>query len=197
MGNYRYCPNCGSIIPEESYSCFYCGTQIKSNYTNNKSSSQSILTGKNILLGLIVLGIFIWMFNNNYSNYNSYSSSSQVTSQMKMPEPTYVLDIGATHINAYDNDNYNLNDEWVSIKCTKGKVDLGGWSIKDEYGWTFVFPMITLREGDTVRIYTGCGPNTSTSLHWCRDNAVWNNSGDILFLYKVDGTLYGYWNLYS
>ena len=29
----------------------------------------------------------------------------------------------------------------------------------------------------------------------CDDNAIWNNSGDKLYLYKPDGTLYRRWNL--
>ena len=193
MGNYRYCQNCGSILPEESYHCIYCGKQIRPKYSNSQSKSQSIFTGKNILLGLIVVGILLWAFNNNSSDYGPYSQSNQVSTQIKMPAPAYALEIGPTHINAYGDDNYNLNDEWVSIKCTKGKVDLGSWSIKDEYGWTFVFPKITLYEGDIVKIYTGYGSNTSSSLYWCKTGAVWNNGGDTLYLYKVDGSLYGSW----
>ncbi|KYC44523.1 MAG: hypothetical protein APG12_01122 [Candidatus Methanofastidiosum methylothiophilum] len=124
---------------------------------------------------------------NTVSNTTTYPSSSN----------SYSLAIGPTHINASGNDNYNLNDEWVSIKCASGSVNLAGWKIKDEYGWTYSFPSITIREGQTIKIYTGCGNNTSTSLYWCRDWAVWNNEGDTLYLIKPDGSLYKSWSLYQ
>jgi len=107
----------------------------------------------------------------------------------------YSLTLGPTNIDAPGNDNNNLNGEWVSIKCTSGSVNLSGWKLKDEYGWTYSFPNVTIKEGQTIRIYTGCGTNTSTSLYWCRTTAVWNNDGDTVKLIKPDGSLYNSWRV--
>jgi len=46
-----------------------------------------------------------------------------------------------------------------------------------------------------IRVYTGCGTNTDTSLYWCSQGAVWNNSGDTAFLLDPSGNIhdrYGY-----
>jgi len=127
------------------------------------------------------------------------SITNKITNKTTTPSSSsnYSLTLGPTNINATGNDNNNLNGEWVSIKCTSGSVNLSGWKIKDEYGWTYSFPNVTIKEGQTIKIYTGCGTNTSTSLYWCRTNAVWNNDGDTVKLIKPDGSLYGSWKVYK
>jgi hypothetical protein len=41
-----------------------------------------------------------------------------------------------------------------------------------------------------VRLVTGCGDDTSRTLHWCADgSAVWNNDGDTVFLRDDAGNL--------
>lgn len=134
------------------------------------------------------------------------TTTSTTTNKTKTNTPTvknttsttnyYSLTIGPTHINASGDDNYNLNDEWVSIRCTSGSVNLSGWKIKDGSTHIYYFKNITIKEGQTIRVYTGCGNDTSTSLYWCNDGAVWNNDGDTLKLIKPDGSVYGSWNVY-
>ena len=123
--------------------------------------------------------------------------TSKITNNTTYPSNSnsYTLTIGSTHINASGDDNYNLNDEWVSIKCTSGSVNLYGWTIKDGHGWTYYFPNITIKNGQTIRIYTGCGTDTSTSVYWCHDGAIWNNDGDTLKLIKPDGSIYKSWSV--
>lgn len=163
---------------------------------------------KKILSILILFGLIfsIGCINQNYeiNDTSKLATSTAVTENEKetveeippnMPSPAYVLVLGPKNIDAPGDDNLNLNAEWVSISCTRGTVDLVSWKMMDDYGWTFVFPKVILYEGDTVTIYTGCGKNTDASLFWCHDNAIWNNSGDKLYLYKPDGSLYRRWNL--
>jgi hypothetical protein len=55
----------------------------------------------------------------------------------------------------------------------------------------FTFPDgFGLAGGATVRIHTGCGPDTATDLHWCiSGSAVWNNDGDTAFLVDPAGNV--------
>ena len=94
------------------------------------------------------------------------------------------------HYDAYGNDNYNLNDEYVVIKNVGDySVNLEGWILKDEAGHTFVFPSITLDPGETVTIYSGSGVNADNELYWGSSRAIWNNDGDTAFLYDANGNL--------
>ena len=45
-----------------------------------------------------------------------------------------------------------------------------------------------LEPGASVTLFTGCGIDTATERYWCNeDSAVWNNSGDTVFLYDPAG----------
>lgn len=89
-----------------------------------------------------------------------------------------------SQFNSPGNDNENKNEEYVCISNSgSGAVDLSGWSLKDEYGWTYYFPEFFLSAGSRVRIRTGCGADTEQDLFWCKDEtAVWNNDGDCVFI---------------
>ncbi|MFW6136158.1 MAG: lamin tail domain-containing protein [Chloroflexota bacterium] len=70
-----------------------------------------------------------------------------------------------------------------------GDADMTGWTVRDEYGWTYIFPAFVLPAGACVRVATGCGVNSSDMLFWCKDGtAVWNSDGDTVFLYHSCGT---------
>ena len=62
-------------------------------------------------------------------------------------------------------------------------ADLSNWSIQDLIGHTYTFPEFALNPAMHVRIHTGTGENTATDLYWGRGNAVWNNTGDTVYLY--------------
>jgi hypothetical protein len=69
-------------------------------------------------------------------------------------------------------------------------IELTGWTVKDEHGWTYTFPSFILEPGAKVQVRTGCGSNTSQELYWCKDGtAVWNNGGDTVFLFNPAGNL--------
>ena len=101
--------------------------------------------------------------------------------------------VGAIHYDADGNDNDNLNDEWAEISNVgPSSVDLTGWVVKDEsasHRYSFPFGFM-LPAGTTVRLYTGCGDDTDTSLYWCNTrSAVWNNSGDTVFILDPSGNI--------
>ena len=68
-------------------------------------------------------------------------------------------------------------------------ADLSNWSIQDLIGHTYTFPEFALNPGMHMRIHTGSGANTATDLYWGRGNAVWNNTGDTVYLYDDAGSL--------
>ncbi len=111
-------------------------------------------------------------------------SSTGLILQLKV-DPT------CSQFNAPGNDNENKNEEYVCVaNLGIGLVEMSGWSIHDEYGWTYQFPAFTLETGAKVRIITGCGENTQGDLFWCKDEtAVWNNDGDCVYLTDSTGEL--------
>lgn len=96
-----------------------------------------------------------------------------------------------SQFNSPGNDNDNKNEEYVCLANLGSRaVDLSGWSVKDQYGWTYYFPAYTLNEGSRVKIRTGCGNDSEQDLFWCKDEtAVWNNDGDCVFLFDADEQL--------
>ena len=144
-----------------------------------------------------VAGNPVCVYNVSDCSTKTTNITSKITNNTTYPpnSNSYILNIGPYNINAKGDDNLNLNDEWVSIKCMSGSVNLYGWTIKDGYGWTYYFPNVTIKEGQTIKIYTGCGTDASTSLYWCHDGAIWNNDGDTLKLIKPDGSIYKSWSV--
>ncbi|MFC7079684.1 lamin tail domain-containing protein [Halorussus caseinilyticus] len=82
-------------------------------------------------------------------------------------------------------DGSTLNDEYVDVKNGgSSSLDLTGWTLEDEAGNSYQFPDgFSLAAGDTVRVHTGSGTDSSTDLYWGRGSAVWNNSGDTAYVY--------------
>jgi len=103
---------------------------------------------------------------------------------------TASVEITYVHYDAYGNDNYNLNDEYIVIKNVGDtSVNLESWILKDEAGHTFVLPSIILDPGETVTIYSGSGVNADNELYWGSSRAIWNNDGNTAFLYDANGNL--------
>jgi hypothetical protein len=101
--------------------------------------------------------------------------------------------IGHIRYDADGDDNQNLNDEWVElVNDGASPLDLTGWSVRDESAThRYRFPTgFTLPPGATVRLHTGCGGDTATHLYWCNQgSAVWNNSGDTVFVLDPHGNI--------
>ena len=99
---------------------------------------------------------------------------------------------------AAGDDNDNLNDEWVRFtNAGAAAVDLDGWIVADESAsHRYGFANLVLDPGRSVTLYTGCGSDTPDARYWCNTrSAVWNNSGDTVFLRDPSGNnvvVYGY-----
>ena len=87
--------------------------------------------------------------------------------------------------------NYSVNREWFRVKNTGAKAKLlAGWKVKDNTGYTFVFPSgYKLGAGKTVTVHTGKGSNTQSNLYWKQGYCVWNNTGDKARLITPGGTV--------
>ena len=97
--------------------------------------------------------------------------------------------------NADGNDNQNLNDEYVCLQNHDAvTADMADWRVQDAVGATYTFPEFSLSPATHVRIHTGSGANTATDLYWGRGSAVWNNTGDTVFLYDDAGSLVDEYN---
>lgn len=103
------------------------------------------------------------------------------------------LQITFIEYDAPGNDHENLNGEWVEITNRGTATEtMSSWVLKDESAsHRYTFPSgFTLDAGSSVRVFTGCGSDTSRSLYWCNDaGAVWNNGGDTGFLLDPSGNL--------
>jgi len=101
------------------------------------------------------------------------------------------VDPTCSQFNAPGNDNENKTEEYICLtNIGTGPIEMSGWSVHDEYGWTYQFPGYTLEADSKVRIITGCGENTQQDLFWCKDEtAVWNNDGDCVYLSDSYGEL--------
>ncbi len=112
------------------------------------------------------------------------------------PAPTSTPS-GAVRINgpcsqfdAPGNDHYNLNEEWVCFTNHSDEaIDMTNWMVEDEADHLYVFPTFTLPASATVKLHTGSGINTQTDLYWGSPRAIWNNTGDTVYLYDAS------WNL--
>ncbi|RII17036.1 hypothetical protein DSC45_14840 [Streptomyces sp. YIM 130001] len=82
----------------------------------------------------------------------------------------------------------SLNAEWVNIhNNTRSRIQLKGYKIKDNTGYTYSFGSYRIGAGKTVKVRTGKGTNASGVRYWGRGWYVWNNAGDKARLIKPSG----------
>jgi micrococcal nuclease len=108
-----------------------------------------------------------------------------------LPDGDGNLTVAAMQADAPGNDHENRNGEYVVFRNEGPEpIDLSGWRVEDEAGHTYQFPTgFALAPGDTVTLYTGAGSDTDTSLYWRREDAVWNNDGDTVFVSDETGSV--------
>jgi endonuclease YncB( thermonuclease family) len=100
-----------------------------------------------------------------------------------------VIDVNA---DAPGDDGRNLNGEWVRFtNAGADAVDLDGWEVADESASNrYRFSDLRLEPGASVALFSGCGPDDDSTRHWCvSGSAVWNNSGDTVFLRDANGNV--------
>ncbi len=81
--------------------------------------------------------------------------------------------------------------EWVEIK-NSGNIpaDLTNWTLQDAAQLRphiFTFPELVLEVGNSVKIHTENGTDTTTDLYWGKKTSVWNNDGDTATLKNTKG----------
>ena len=100
-----------------------------------------------------------------------------------------VIDVNA---DAPGDDGANLNGEWVRFTNAGAQaIDLDGWEVADESSSNrYTFSDLRLEPGAEVTLFSGCGPDDDTARYWCvSGSAVWNNSGDTVFLRDRNGNI--------
>ncbi|GGV38403.1 hypothetical protein GCM10010277_25590 [Streptomyces longisporoflavus] len=86
--------------------------------------------------------------------------------------------------------NSSLNAEWVNIhNNTRSAIQLKGYKLKDNTGYTYTFGSYKIGAGKTVKVRTGKGTNASGVRYWGRGSYVWNNTSDKARLIKPSGSL--------
>lgn len=82
-----------------------------------------------------------------------------------------------------------LNTERVELQLSgSGEVALLGWQLVDEDGNAFTFPMLTLRAGASVNVYSRTGRDTVNALFWNREQPIWE-SGERATLLDAAGNV--------
>lgn len=98
-------------------------------------------------------------------------------------------DVRITNI-IYDPPASGADHEWVDLRnADVVAIQMTGWRLTDASGTTYTFPDFKLRPGASVRLHVARGVDTQTDLYWGRTGSVWNNDGDIAYLYDAAGTL--------
>jgi endonuclease YncB( thermonuclease family) len=75
-------------------------------------------------------------------------------------------------------DNDNLNGEWVAIRndSPDQTLNLTGWKLRDTSLYVYNFPAgTTLAPGKTLKVHTGRGTNTTSSLYWGASKGLFVN----------------------
>ena len=122
---------------------------------------------------------------------STVSASVTVTPQARAQTPEIIEFVWPFHYDATGDDAANLNDEYFALQNTgDDEVDLGGWSVSNERGWTFVFPAgTTLRPNGILYVHSGAGSNTPGILYWHAGEPVWNDTSDIAILRNQHGLI--------
>jgi len=101
------------------------------------------------------------------------------------------ISISKFQFDAEDNDNENLNQEFVVFKNScEGDINMTGWTIKDESASNmYTFSVFTAESDEEFTLFSGKRVDTNTEIYWGRTRAVWNNNGDTLFFRDKQGDL--------
>jgi hypothetical protein len=87
-------------------------------------------------------------------------------------------------------DAHNPNNEFVDVAVNPqvAQAELGGYTLRNPAGERFTFPPGTRVAGGTpVRVYSGTGTNTPTTLYWGRTTPAWSNVSGCAVLDDASG----------
>jgi hypothetical protein len=98
------------------------------------------------------------------------------------------LRIAKINSNPPGRDEEDLNGEWVKIvNTTDSDVDMAGFALSDYAGHEYKFGKLVLARGASVKVLTGSGTNTVSSVYWGSKTPIWNNRGDTAYLRDAYG----------
>lgn len=85
-------------------------------------------------------------------------------------------------------------DEWVELyNSGSTNLDISGWVIRDRAGNSYSFPdAAVLSPHSFAVIHSGKGVNSEADYYWNRGNAVWNNTGDEVWIVAEGGVIVDY-----
>ena len=77
-------------------------------------------------------------------------------------------------------DDVNPNNEYVAVSLNPSSpsMTLDGWQLRgDKSGTSYSFPagMTLTPAAPTIRVYTGTGTNSATTLYMTRPSGIWSN----------------------
>ncbi|MBP6913522.1 MAG: thermonuclease family protein [Candidatus Levybacteria bacterium] len=111
-----------------------------------------------------------------------------------MPDVSSCIQVSAVMQDAKADDSKNKNSEWVEIMNTcSSQHNLLNYLVKDLSAQnSYTFKNFVLGPKKRVKIHSGCSIDTATDVYWqCpeKESAIWNNSGDTVYLYDNFGKL--------
>jgi hypothetical protein len=119
----------------------------------------------------------------NVTNGTNGTNGTNATIPLTNSINISALDVGAPGETAYQ--------EYVEITNTgSSSINMKNWTIKDAGArHTYLFPSYVLKAKSTVTLHSGSGTNTANTLYWNKYSFIWNNNGDIAYLYNSQGKL--------
>ena len=103
-----------------------------------------------------------------------------------VPSRRVIIAPWCSQFDAPGDDDRRLNEEYVCLEnWGDTPADLTGWHIRDEGNHVYTFPAISLAARARLALHSGAGVDTPTDLYWGRDKAVWNDTGDVVYLYDA------------
>ena len=128
-------------------------------------------------------------YENTFSNAEDKARQKRIgiwSSRPKRPG----IEIAEVTFDPPGDDRDNLNGEWVVIaNNADASIDMTGFTLSDDSDHVYSFGDFVLSAGGTVKVFTGSGADTLTSLYWGSKSPIWNNDGDTAYLRNSDGSL--------
>ena len=79
-------------------------------------------------------------------------------------------------------------DEYVEIESMDARrVNLSGWTLRDNANHIFFFPDYTMQPGEVCRVYTNEDHPEWCGFNYHNASAIWNNTGDCALLRDGSG----------
>lgn len=117
------------------------------------------------------------------------NTTTQNVTQPQPPQNNYIKD-KCVNVSRYNLTGINATDEYFTLNNScPYQIDMSGWTAGDNVkNHTYTFPSFNLVSNGDVTIVTGAGSDSSKTLYWGKNIAVWNNGGDTLYLNASNGT---------